>query len=488
MEDGLPPDPVLEVPPPKEIKVLETADDIQHRRSEVLGHYSQFKEYAKTKRERLEEARQFQYFKRDADELEIWILEKLQTASEDTFDPTNLQAKIQKHDAFIAEVQAHSNAITKLDKTGNDMINNGHYEKETIKKRLDKLHELWALLFKKLNDKGIKLQQALKLMQFIRQCDEMLFWIKDKEAFVSSDDFGRDLEHVEIMQRKFEDFLKELDNHQYRISDINKDADALVEEGHPDHEHIYNKREEVNEAWHRLGTLTATRREGLFGAQQIQRFNRDIDETLGWIAEKDSALSTGDFGRDLNNVQALQRKHEGTERDLAALETKMEKLNSEADRLTQTYPDRSDTINGKMQEARDRWDALQRKARERKAGLDRSYNLHRFLADYRELCDWIRGMNVLISSSELAKDVAGAEALLESHQEHKGEIDARADSFAQTAEAGQKLLDEGISEADQVRENLNRLAEEQASLTTLWEERRILYEQCMDLQLFYRDT
>lgn len=64
----------------------------KNRRSEVLGHYAQFKVYAKTKRDRLEDARQFQYFKRDADELEIWILEKLQTASEESFrDPTNLQ-------------------------------------------------------------------------------------------------------------------------------------------------------------------------------------------------------------------------------------------------------------------------------------------------------------------------------------------------------------------------------------------------------------
>jgi len=68
--------------------------------------------------------------------LQIWILEKLQTASEETFrDPTNLQAKIQKHEAFVAEVQAHANAITKLDKTGDDMIQHGHYEKETIRVR-----------------------------------------------------------------------------------------------------------------------------------------------------------------------------------------------------------------------------------------------------------------------------------------------------------------------------------------------------------------
>lgn len=35
---------------------------------------------------------------------------------------------------------------------------------------------------------------------------------------------------------------------------------------------------------------------------------------------------------------------------------------------------------------------------------------------------------------------------------------------------------------------LVKLANEKTSLLDLWEERRILYEQCMDLQLFYRDT
>ncbi|VDO10046.1 unnamed protein product, partial [Brugia timori] len=110
------------------------------------------------------------------------------------------------------------------------------------------------------------------------------------------------------------------------------------------------------------------------------------------------------------------------------------------------------------------------------------------MADYRDLCSWINDMKAVISADELAKDVAGAEALLESHQEHRGEIDAREDSFMQTAEAGQKLLDEGIEQSNEVRDKLTHLAQEKASLLSLWEERRILYEQCMDLQLFYRDT
>lgn len=97
-------------------------------------------------------------------------------------------------------------------------------------------------------------------------------------------------------------------------------------------------------------------------------------------------------------------------------------------------------------------------------------------------------MKAIIQADELAKDVAGAEALLERHQEHKGEIDAREDSFRATEEAGLTLIDKKHFAAVDIRDKLDALAAEKSSLCNLWEERRILYEQCMDLQLFYRDT
>lgn len=49
-----------------------------------------------------------------------------------------LQAKIQKHQAFEAEVAAHSNAIVVLDNTGTEMISQGHFASDTIRNRLGK--------------------------------------------------------------------------------------------------------------------------------------------------------------------------------------------------------------------------------------------------------------------------------------------------------------------------------------------------------------
>lgn len=46
------------------------------------------------------------------------------------------QGKLQKHQAFEAEVQANSAAIVKLDDTGNLMISEGHFASETIRVRL----------------------------------------------------------------------------------------------------------------------------------------------------------------------------------------------------------------------------------------------------------------------------------------------------------------------------------------------------------------
>ncbi|XP_041369234.1 spectrin alpha chain-like isoform X2 [Gigantopelta aegis] len=474
---------------PREIKILETAEDIHQRRTEVLSRYVDFKGTCKQRRDMLEDSRRFQYFKRDADELESWILEKLQTASDESYrDPINLQAKIQKHQAFEAEVAAHANAIDVLDQTGNEMIGEEHFASTIIKERLDELHRLWELLLSKLAEKGVKLQQALRLVQFQRECNEVMFWINDKEAFVTSEEFGQDLEHVEVLQKKFDEFHKDLQNHEDKVSEVNTLADQLVADGHPDEETIRHRQNEVNEAWQRLKQLSLLRQERLFGAHEIQRFNRDADETIAWIQEKDAVLSTDDYGRDLASVQALQRKHEGVERDLAALEEKVTALGTESKRLMEIHSDQAAQIDGKQNEIEENWEHLKAKGAERKSRLDDSYYLHRFLADFRDLVSWIKDMTAIISADELAKDVAGAEALLERHQEHKGEIDAREDSFTSTAEAGSKLLDSNHYASDEVREKLSILEHEKTFLLDLWEERRILYEQCMDLQLFIRDT
>ena len=73
-------------------KVLETAEAIQERRREVLTRYQRFKELVAERGQKLEESYHYQVFRRDADDLEKWVLEKLKIADDKSYeDLTNIQ-------------------------------------------------------------------------------------------------------------------------------------------------------------------------------------------------------------------------------------------------------------------------------------------------------------------------------------------------------------------------------------------------------------
>lgn len=42
----------------------------------------------------------------------------------------------------------------------------------------------------------------LKQFEFLREMDEMVDWIQEKEVLALSEDYGRDLEHVEVRNRR----------------------------------------------------------------------------------------------------------------------------------------------------------------------------------------------------------------------------------------------------------------------------------------------
>ena len=119
------------------------------------------------------------------------------------------------------------------------------------------------------------------MVQFFRQCDEVMFWIKDKEALVTTEEFGDDLEHVEVLQRKFEEFQKDMASQEYRISEVCDSAEKLINDSHPEIDQINSRKDEVLDAWNNLKAMAVSKQEKLFGAHEIQRFNRDADETIG---------------------------------------------------------------------------------------------------------------------------------------------------------------------------------------------------------------
>lgn len=102
----------------------------------------------------------------------------------------------------------------------------------------------------------------------------MAAWISDREAVASSEELGKDIEHVEMLQKNFADFMKDIEANEARIAKLNKQVKKLLGEGHPDSDLIESRQEAVCQSWSELTSVSKKREEKLAGAHEIQKFNR----------------------------------------------------------------------------------------------------------------------------------------------------------------------------------------------------------------------
>lgn len=66
-----------------------------------------------------------------------WLNSKLQIAYDESYqDATNLQSKLQKHQAFDAEVKANEDRIDRILHDGNQLIASDHFAKQQVKIQL----------------------------------------------------------------------------------------------------------------------------------------------------------------------------------------------------------------------------------------------------------------------------------------------------------------------------------------------------------------
>ena len=72
----------------------------------------------------------------------------------------------------------------------------------------------------------------------MREINELEHWISDKEALAGGEEMGKDLEHVQALLKKGEDFEKDLEGNESRLDSINKMGEDLIDEGHSDADEI----------------------------------------------------------------------------------------------------------------------------------------------------------------------------------------------------------------------------------------------------------
>ncbi|KAG7246192.1 hypothetical protein CRUP_020841, partial [Coryphaenoides rupestris] len=115
--------------------------------TQLLNRRNALHERAQSRRTGLEDSFHLQQFFRDSDELKSWINEKMKTATDEAYkDPSNLQGKVQKHQAFEAELSANQSRIDALQKSGQELLDGQHYASDEVAGRMEEVGSQWKKL------------------------------------------------------------------------------------------------------------------------------------------------------------------------------------------------------------------------------------------------------------------------------------------------------------------------------------------------------
>ncbi len=109
-------------------------DEINSRIESIKVCQANLHTNAEQRRARLEESLSLQQFLRDAEETKNWISEKSKVAGDEAYkDPSNLEAKLQQHQDFEAELQANKGRIDGVVEMGKELVDAEHFATKEIK-------------------------------------------------------------------------------------------------------------------------------------------------------------------------------------------------------------------------------------------------------------------------------------------------------------------------------------------------------------------
>ena len=174
--------------------------------------------------------------------------------------------------------------MNEINAAGQKLIEDRNHHTSNIVQRCDLLRNKMHNLGEVANLRKQNLLDNSAYLQFMWKADVVESWIAEKEAYVRSNDLGRDLSTVQTLLTKQETFdigLEAFENE--GISNITALKNQLVQSGHNQSDAINKKYEEVIARWQRLQSESNNRKARLL---QVQDQFRQIEELFLTFAKK----------------------------------------------------------------------------------------------------------------------------------------------------------------------------------------------------------
>ena len=99
----------------------------------------------------------------------------------------------------MAARDAHTQYVIK---SGQDLVDSGHYSSDTVQSRITSIKSKWSNLEDIAAYRKKKIQENLQLQHFIAEYNDIMSWLDMMERIVANDDLGYDEASAEALLKK----------------------------------------------------------------------------------------------------------------------------------------------------------------------------------------------------------------------------------------------------------------------------------------------
>ncbi|KAJ7996636.1 hypothetical protein DPEC_G00239100 [Dallia pectoralis] len=461
------------------------------RISDVRAQWTHLEEMSQLREQQLKEAVALHQFQTDASDLDVWILETLRQVSSQELghDEFSTQTLARKQREVEEEIQSHRTLIDSLHEQALSLPK-VHANSPEVEGRLPALEQRYQELESLSAARRQALEGALSLYRMYSEAGACQLWVGEKEQWLDGMQIPTKLEDLEVVQQRFETLEPEMNNLVTRIADVNQVAQQLLGSDNRSKEQIYQTQEQLNNRWKEFQRLADQRKHALESALNIQNYHLECNEIQTWMKEKTKVIeSTESLGNDLAGVMALQRKLTGMERDLEAIQGKLDDLKKEAEKLAEEHPEQSEEIYGHLGEIQEVWQELNDTMKRREESLGEASKLQGFLRDLDDFQSWLSRTQTAVASEDIPTSLPEAECLLTQHESIKNEVENYKEDYEKMRALGDEVT-QGQTDSQYMflAQRLQALDTGWHELRRMWENRHSLLAQAFDFQTFLRDV
>ncbi|XP_060518136.1 microtubule-actin cross-linking factor 1 isoform X29 [Cylas formicarius] len=384
-----------------------------------------------------------------------------------------IRDQIEDNEGLIGDLNKRKEAYAAVQRAADDVIhkagNRADPAVKDIKRKLDKLKNLWDEVQKATKNRGTSLDNALDAAQkFWKELHAVMATLKELEdSLVSQEPPAVEPKAIQEQQVALQEIRQEIDQTKPEVDQVRSSGQKLMRLcGEPDKPEVKKHIEDLDNAWDNITALYAKREENLIDAmEKAMEFHETLQNLLDFLDKAERKFEKmGPLGADIATVKKQIDQLKTFKAEVDPHMVKVEALNRsllrQAHELTErTSADQAASIKEPLLAVNKRWDDLLRGMVERQRQLENALlRLGQFQHALNELLVWISKTDKTLDE---LKPVAGDAQILEVELAKLkvviNDIQAHQTSVDTLNDAGRQIIESGEDESSATQDKLNTL-------------------------------